>query len=91
MLKRIHVVVSGRVQGVAFRWATEDAARNLGVVGWVKNLPDGSLEVMAEGEEVLLNQFIVFLKQGPRHAKVENIEIEWIDYQNEFSTFDIRY
>ena len=91
MLKRIHVFVSGRVQGVAFRWVTIDVANQLNVVGWVRNLYDGRVEVMAEGEEGILNQFIEFLKKGPRYAKVKDIEIEWLESTGEFSTFKITY
>ena len=91
MLRRIHVFVSGRVQGVAFRWVTEDIAQNLGVLGWVRNLRDGRVEVMAEGEEGTLNQFIEFLQHGPRHAKVSDIHIEWVEYKGEFNTFEIRF
>lgn len=91
MLKRIHVFVSGRVQGVAFRWVTSDVALQLKVFGWARNLPDGRVEVVAEGEEENLKQFIEFLNKGPRYAKVRNIEIEWIDYIGEFASFEIRY
>ncbi|MFX1296264.1 MAG: acylphosphatase [Promethearchaeota archaeon] len=91
MLKRIHVFVAGRVQGVAFRWITEDVAHQLGVIGWVRNLQDGRVEVLAEGEEKTLKEFIEFLKRGPRHAKVKNIDIDWLDPTGEFKTFDIRF
>jgi len=91
MLKRVHVLVSGRVQGVAFRWVTEDVAHQLQVLGWVKNLPDGRVEVMAEAEEQILGYFIEFLKKGPEHAVVEDIQIEWLDFENEFDSFTIRH
>jgi acylphosphatase len=91
MMKRIHVFVSGRVQGVAFRWVTEDMAHQLGVSGWVRNLSDGRVEVMAEAEEENLLEFIKFLKQGPRHARVENIEVEWLESEGEFKSFEIRF
>ena len=91
MLKQIHVFVSGRVQGVAFRWVTSDVAHQLKVTGWVRNLRDGRVEVIAEGEEDVLNQFIEFLEKGPRYAKVKDIEIEWLDYTGDFASFDIRF
>lgn len=91
MLKRIHVLISGRVQGVAFRWVTEDVAHQLNVLGWVKNLPDGRVEVMAEAEEEILGQFIEFLKRGPEHAVVEDFQIDWLDFENEFDSFGIQH
>ena len=90
-MKRIHVYISGRVQGVAFRWVTDDGARQLGVVGWVRNLRDGRVEVLAEAEEPTLKEFIEFLKRGPRHAKVTDIDIEWLEATGEFKRFDVRY
>ncbi len=90
-MKRIHVYISGRVQGVAFRWVTDDVARQLGVVGWVRNLRDGRVEVLAEAEEPTLKEFIEFLKRGPRHAKVTDIDIEWLEATGEFKRFDVRY
>ncbi|MHA1650902.1 MAG: acylphosphatase [Candidatus Helarchaeota archaeon] len=91
MLKRIHVYISGRVQGVAFRWVTEDVARQLGVVGWVRNLRDGRVEVLAEAPEDVLKEFIKFLKRGPRYARVTDIQIEWLESTGEFRTFEIRF
>jgi acylphosphatase len=90
-MNRIHVFISGRVQGVAFRWVTDDVARQLGVVGWVRNIRDGRVEVLAEGEEETLKEFIEFLKRGPRHARVTDIDIEWLEATSEFKRFDVRY
>jgi len=89
MLKRIHVLISGRVQGVAFRWVTEDVANQLKVLGCVRNLHDGRVEVMAEGEEKILIQFLEFLKQGPRHAKVIDLQVDWLEFTGEFKSFEI--
>jgi len=91
MQKRIHVLISGRVQGVAFRWVTEDTAHQMNIQGWVKNLPDGRVEVMAEAEEKVLGQFIEFLKKGPKHAIVEDTQIDWLAYTGEFESFEIHY
>jgi len=91
MQKRIHALISGRVQGVAFRWVTDDMAHQLNVVGWVRNLPDGRVEVMAEAEENILGEFIEFLKKGPKHAIVEDIQIEWMDSTGEFASFEISH
>lgn len=79
------------MQGVAFRWVTSDVALQLKVFGWARNLLDGRVEVVAEGEEAILKEFIEFLKKGPRYAKVKNIEIEWLEYRGEFASFKIRY
>ena len=91
MLKRINVFVSGRVQGVAFRWVTVDVAQQKGVTGWVRNLRDGRVEVMAEGEEMVLKDFIEFLKKGPRYAKVKDIQVDWGAYKGEFRSFEVRF
>ena len=91
MKKRIHVFVSGRVQGVAYRWVTEDVAHQLGILGWIRNLADGRVEVVAEAEEKTLLEFIEFLKQGPRHARVQNLEINWVEYEGTFKSFEIRF
>jgi len=91
MLKRVHVFVSGRVQGVGFRWTTLDVARQLKITGWVRNLPDGRVEVMAEAEEEKLKQFIEFLRRGPRYAKVKGVEVKWLDSTGEFKEFKMKY
>jgi len=88
---RIHAFVSGFVQGVNFRYYTKQLADKLGLKGWVKNLPDGRIEVVAEGSENEINELIKFLKGGPRGAKVLNFEIEKEEYQDEFKYFDIVY
>ena len=91
MLKRVHVFVSGRVQGVGSRWTTLDVARQLKITGWVRNLPDGRVEVMAEAEEEKLKQFIEFLRRGPRYAKVKGVEVKWLDSTGEFKEFKMKY
>ena len=69
-------VVSGRVQGVGFRYFTQDVAAREGVHGRVRNLPDGRVEVEAEGDEETLARFEAALWRGPSHARVENVEVE---------------
>lgn len=73
----IHAVVHGIVQGVNFRYHTKATATQLGVVGWVRNLPDGTVEVVAEGEQYALDQLIVFLRRGPTHAVVLHVDLSW--------------
>jgi acylphosphatase len=70
-----HVLVSGRVQGVGFRWHTRAKAQALGLDGWVKNLPDGRVEVWVEGEEAPLREMIEWLAQGPPPARVTGVEV----------------
>ncbi|MDH5488202.1 MAG: acylphosphatase [Gammaproteobacteria bacterium] len=69
-------LVSGQVQGVFFRASTQDAAKNLGLTGWVRNLPDGRVEVVACGEKAALKRLEQWLWQGPRHARVENVTVQ---------------
>lgn len=91
MKVRVHVFVSGRVQGVFFRHETRREAKMRGVKGWVRNLPDGRVEAVFEGEEEAVKQLIEFCKRGPPGAKVTGIEVKWEDYMGEFKDFEIRY
>ena len=89
--KRIHAIVSGLVQGVWFRRHTVDWANELGLKGFAKNLPDGSVEVVAEGSEISLKKLVEKLKLGPPAAKVEKIDLKWENPKNEFSNFETRH
>ncbi|HYU80410.1 MAG TPA: acylphosphatase [Vicinamibacterales bacterium] len=71
-------LVSGRVQGVGFRYFTQDIAEREGVSGRVRNLPDGRVEVVAEGDEETLGRFEAALRRGPSHARVDDVEVESI-------------
>ena len=73
MTAAIQFRVSGRVQGVGFRYATQQAARDIGVNGWVRNRRDGDVEGVAEGETTSLDAFVDWLRQGPRHAVVGDV------------------
>jgi acylphosphatase len=88
---RAHVWVNGRVQGVFFRSETQEEARKRGVKGWVRNLPDGRVEAVFEGEETLVNELIEFCKRGPPGAKVTSIKVVMENYTGEFKDFVIRY
>ncbi len=70
----LHAVVRGRVQGVGFRWFVREAAHRLGLAGWVRNLPDGSVEVAADGDADLIASFRAALREGPSGATVTNID-----------------
>ena len=77
------------VQGVFFRREMADLARRLGISGWVRNLPDGKVEALAEGERARLNELIRFCHVGPRGAVVRKVEVEWTDPSGEFRGFRI--
>jgi len=89
--KRLHVFYSGRVQGVGFRFTTEQIALSLGMTGWVKNLPDGRVEVMAEGEEAKLVGFLEKIRNGPMKPYIRGVEAEWEEAKGEFRDFGIRF
>jgi acylphosphatase len=91
MKARVHIFVSGRVQGVFFRDHTRRWAVSLGLTGWVRNLGDGRVEVMAEGEKGNIEGLIANLKEGPPFASVENVDIAWEEFRNEFSGFRITW
>ncbi len=90
-LKRLHAIVSGRVQGVFFRAFTRDIARQLGLKGFCRNLDGGNVEVVAEGSEIDLKKLLAKLNEGPPASHVEKVEIEWLEAKNEFKSFDVRY
>jgi acylphosphatase len=72
---RAHVFVSGSVQGVFFRQETRTRARSLGLSGWVKNLPDGRVEAVFEGQEDVVEQMVNWCRNGPRWAEVVDVEV----------------
>jgi len=88
---RAHVFVSGRVQGVFFRHETKLKAMQNNVTGWVRNLPDGRVEAVFEGDKEAVEAMIEFCQRGPPGAKVENVEVIWENPTNEFKDFRIRY
>jgi len=76
--RRLHAIVRGRVQGVGFRATTQHEARRRGLAGWVRNLADGSVEVIAEGDQAVLEEFLSFLQRGPRGAHVDGVDAQWL-------------
>lgn len=90
-MKRLHVTIHGNVQGVNFRASTLREAQRLNVRGWVKNNRDGSVEVVAEGEQAQLEKLREFLQHGPPAAKVISVDQQWDDARQSFSRFAIRY
>jgi len=91
MIVRAHVYVSGRVQGVFFRENTRRLAQKMGVTGWVRNLPDGRVEAVFEGEKEAVRKMIEFCKRGPPAARVDDVEIIWEKPRGEFLDFEIRW
>lgn len=91
MKARAHVLVSGRVQGVFFRSETKHEADRYGVKGWVRNLPDGRVEAVFEGEEEAVKALINFCKRGPSGARVTNVDLRWEKFTGEFDAFRVRY
>ena len=89
MEKRLHIVVSGRVQGVWYRASTRSQAQSLGLVGEVWNRSDGRVEIVAEGLEDVLQQFLTWCADGPRGARVDDLENSWSPATGEFDEFMI--
>jgi acylphosphatase len=90
-MKRLHVFIGGRVQGVFFRARTRDTARRLGLSGWVRNLSDGRVEALFEGEEEQLRSALAWCRTGPPRSRPEAVDARWVDGTGEFSDFEIRY
>ncbi len=91
MSERLHVIVSGDVQGVFFRAGAQEEARRLGLVGWVRNNDDGSVEATAEGGRESLERLLAWFSHGPAGASVSKMQHEWLEATGEFSDFRIRY
>jgi acylphosphatase len=89
--ERLRAIVSGVVQGVYFRGSIETRAQQLGLTGWAKNSPDGSVEVMAEGPRPALQKLLAFLHQGPPGAYVTDVRAEWSAASSEFRLFEVRW
>lgn len=88
---RAHIFVKGRVQGVFFRANTYSKAKELGITGWVGNLPNGQVEAIFEGEKQRVKEIIEWAKRGYSIAMVESMEVEFEKYKGEFNDFEIRY
>lgn len=86
---RLHVSVHGYVQGVSFRYYTLHRAREMGLCGYVRNLWDGSVEVVAEGPRQSLEQLLSWLHQGPPGAQVEQVKVLWEQPSGEFGQFEV--
>ena len=91
MKSSVHVLISGRVQGVFFRANTKQQAEMLGLSGWVRNTKDGKVEAIFEGEEEVLDQIIKWCHRGPSLSKVDKVDVKKQEPTNEYDDFSIRY
>jgi len=91
MPQQVHIIVRGRVQGVYFRASTRNRARQLGLAGWVRNCPDSSVELVAEGEKTRLEQLVMWCHKGPPGAVVMDINVEWQEATGKFAGFVVKY
>ena len=87
---RVELKVTGRVQGVWFRASTQAEAQALGLAGWVRNLPDGRVEAVAEGPRPLVERLVAYCHEGPRLARVDDAEVRWTDPQGLTPPFEVR-
>jgi acylphosphatase len=86
-----HIVISGMVQGVGFRYFVQHHATQLGVTGWVRNLPNGEVEIEAEGNRADIETLIVHARRGPRSAVVSSAEVTWKESRGQFERFQITH
>lgn len=89
--QRVHLFITGKVQGVFFRQALKVTATKNGASGWVKNLKDGRVEAVIEGEDLSVSRVVEWCHAGPANARVEDVEIRNEKYQQEFSAFEVLY
>jgi acylphosphatase len=91
LVARLHVWVEGVVQGVFFRDSTRRTATGLGLDGWVKNLPDGRVEAVFQGERTVCEKALAWVRKGPEYARVDRVEEVWEDIEEEISGFEFRF
>ena len=90
MKRRISIIIQGNVQSVNFRYETKFQAKALGITGWVKNAAQGTVEVVAEGDEEMLKELIRWCAHGPTRARVDKMNFTWQPKTGEFSSFEIK-
>lgn len=89
-MQRVHFHAAGRVQGVFYRASAEAEARRLGLAGWVRNLPDGRVEAIAEGPTGALEALVAWARRGPAAARVDDLAVTWGEATGEFAGFAVR-
>ena len=91
MKKRVVLKIHGDVQGVSFRYYTQEQAQELGLTGWVQNDPEGTVSIVAEGKEEDLKKLIDWIRKGPSLAKIDKVDIGWQNFKGELEGFEIKY
>jgi acylphosphatase len=89
--KRAYVIVSGIVQGVGYRYFAQRRGASLGLSGYVRNLPDGTVEALIEGDEESLYQMLAQLRRGPSGGRVDGVSVEWLEYEGDMHSFSVRF
>ena len=87
---RVNIFVSGLVQGVFFRASTSQKAKKLGLTGWVRNTVDGRVEIIAEGKKEKIQELLKWAEKGSSFSRVENLEVEWEEPKDDFTSFEIK-
>lgn len=90
-MEAIRAVVTGRVQGVGFRYSTQAMGQQLGLAGWVRNQPDGSVAVLAQGPAEAVARFLTYLDQGPRSARVVSVDIVTAEPDSALNSFEVQF
>lgn len=88
-MAQVHLLISGRVQGVFYRMHAHKKATQLQLTGWVRNVPDGRVEIFAEGPDYKLEELVAWCQEGPPAASVENVEEKWLGGEQEYADFRI--
>lgn len=84
-----HLIIKGLVQGVGYRWFASKSASSNNLNGWVKNLPDSSVEIQVYGDKGALNSFIKDLSRGPSFSKVTDVVVRWIEFESDYISFTV--
>lgn len=90
-MTEMYCIISGQVQNVAYRAYAQDSATELSINGWVRNLPNGTVEVVAQGLPDILKEYVEYLHEGSLRAKVESVSIDWRTSKTVYDDFSIKY
>jgi acylphosphatase len=85
----VNIKITGKVQGVGFRYFVLRQAQELGITGWVSNKPNGDVEALAQGEKADLEQFVAKVKEGPSFSRVEDVSLNWLNKAEQYFGFEI--